>query len=118
MEFEGTVYKVLPQVKGTSQRGEWTKQEVVFEQHDEYNRKLCVSFWGDKALDAAALKPGDRVSVAANVESREYNGRWYTEARAWKLVRMDDTKSIPAEEPMPAFPDDAPLSGADDDIPF
>ena len=31
MEFEGIVYRVLPVVKGTSQRGEWVKQEVVFE---------------------------------------------------------------------------------------
>ena len=49
MEFEGTVYKVLPVVKGTSQRGEWMKQEVVFELPGEFNRKICVGFWGDKA---------------------------------------------------------------------
>ena len=43
MEFEGTVYKVLPVVKGTSQRGEWMKQEVVFELPGEFNRKICVA---------------------------------------------------------------------------
>ena len=77
MEFKGLVYKVLPVVKGQSARGEWVKQEVVFEQPDEFNRKLVVGFWGDKAQDAAALKPGEQVEVAINLESREYNGRWY-----------------------------------------
>ena len=87
MEFEGTVYKVLPVVKGTSQRGEWMKQEVVFELPGEFNRKICVGFWGDKAQEAGTLRPGEVVAVSANVESREYNGRWFTEVRAWRIVR-------------------------------
>ncbi len=87
MEFEGTVVQVLTPAKGVSARGEWTKQEVVFEQAGEFGRKVCVSFWGDKAADAAALVTGDKVRVSANVESREYNGRWYTEVRAWKMDR-------------------------------
>ena len=82
MELEGTVWNVLPPVRGTSARGEWVKQEVVFEQPGEFNRKVCVSFWGDKAQDAATLKPGEAVTISANVESREYNGRWFTEVRA------------------------------------
>ncbi len=122
MEFKGLVYKVLPVVKGQGARGEWTKQEVVFEMPDEFNRKLCVGFWGDKAQDAALLKPGEMVEVSINLESREYNGRWYTEARAWKLTRA-------AAEPAPAAapaPDVAPFPTAEpaysslpeDDMPF
>lgn len=111
MEFEGKVIAVLPPVSGTSARGEWKKQEVVFEQDGEFGRKVCVSFWGDKAQDAAGLREGDRASVAANVESREYNGRWFTEVRAWKISKQapagvsvdnlspigDDFASAPAE---------------------
>ena len=65
MEFEGTVYKVLPVVKGTSQRGEWMKQEVVFELPGEFNRKICVGFWGDKAHDAGTLREGDKIGRAS-----------------------------------------------------
>ena len=85
MEFEGTVWSVLPVVKGTSARGEWVKQEVVFEQPGEFSRKVCVSFWGDRAQEAGALQKGETVSVSANVESREYNGRWFTEVRRLRL---------------------------------
>ncbi|NCB06068.1 MAG: DUF3127 domain-containing protein, partial [Clostridia bacterium] len=46
MEFEGTVFKVLPVVKGTGAKGEWKKQEVVFELTGEFSRKVCVGFWG------------------------------------------------------------------------
>lgn len=87
MEFEALVLQLLPMVKGVSARGEWVKQEVIFEQAGEFGRKVCVSFWGDKALDAADLKPGEKVKVSANVESREHNGRWYTEIRAWKIAK-------------------------------
>ena len=65
MEFKGLVYKVLPVVKGQGARGEWTKQEVVLEMPDEFNRKLCVGFWGDKALDAAGVKPKRTFLLAA-----------------------------------------------------
>ena len=122
MEFKGLVYKVLPVVKGQGTRGEWVKQEVVFEQPDEFNRKLVVGFWGDKAQDAAALKPGEMVEVAVNLESREYNGRWYTEARAWKL-----TRAAAAQPAAPAMPDMPPMPTVEepsystleaDDMPF
>ncbi|MBQ5670535.1 MAG: DUF3127 domain-containing protein [Tidjanibacter sp.] len=122
MEFKGLVYKVLPVVKGQGARGEWTKQEVVFEMPDEFNRKLCVGFWGDKALDAAGLKPGEMVEVSINLESREYNGRWYTEARAWKLTRAA-AEPAPAAAPAPEvapFPTAEPAYSSlpEDDMPF
>lgn len=102
MEFEGVVWRVLPQIKGTSARGEWVKQEVVFELPGEFNRKICVGFWGDKAQEAAMLKPGETIAVSANVESREYNGRWYTEVRAWRINRKS------AAEPQPMATDNLP----------
>ncbi len=120
MEFEGMVYRVLPAVKGTSQRGEWVKQEVVFELPGEFNRKLCVGFWGDKAADAGNLREGDRVSVAINVESREYNGRWFTEARAWKMSKAAPETPAPGfDNPLPPEPFE-PLYESDpsDDLPF
>ena len=122
MEFKGLVYKVLPVVKGQSARGEWVKQEVVFEQPDEFNRKIVVGFWGDKAQDAAALKPGEMVEVAVNIESREYNGRWYTEARAWKLTRGAATQpaapAMPDMPPMPTVEEPSYASLEADDMPF
>ena len=119
MEFDGIVYKVLPVVKGTSQRGAWVKQEVVFELPGEFNRKLCVGFWGDKAQDAGNLKPGEKVSVSINLESREYNGRWYTEARAWRLTRQAAQPAAAPMPDMPPFAEEEPYANDPaDDLPF
>lgn len=96
MDFEVTVSSLLPLVTGQGARGEWKKQDVIFDLPGEFSRKLCVGFWNDRAADAAGLRPGDRVALSVNVESREYNGRWYTEVRAWRMSRMDGTAAAPA----------------------
>lgn len=140
MDFEVTVSAVLPLVTGQSARGEWKKQDVIFDLPGEFSRKLCVGFWNDKAIDAAGLRPGDRVALSVNVESREYNGRWYTEVRAWRMNRLDGSVQAGApagaypqagEQPMggggyqsapqqaSTAPQSAPTSAADvDDLPF
>jgi hypothetical protein len=126
MEFEGVVFRILPAVSGTSARGVWKKQDVVFEIPGEFSRKVCVTFFGDKAEDAASLKEGDRAEVSVNVESREYNGKWYTDVKAWKIAkRSAEPASAPAttttppaydapfnESAIPSEPDDV------DDLPF
>ncbi len=95
MEFEGVVYKKLPEVAGTSAKGAWKKQDVVFEIPSEFSRKICVTFFGERAEDVAGLQEGDAVQVSVNVESREYNGKWYTDVKAWRIVRKAGPNASP-----------------------
>ena len=122
MEINGLVYKILPVQNGTSARGEWQKREIIIEQPDEFNRKVCVTFFGDKAAEAANLREGDKVSISINIESREYNGRWYTNVNAWRINQAPAAAAAPSapaveeapftEPAMPATADDV------DDLPF
>lgn len=57
MEFEGVVYKIPPLTQGTSARGEWRCQDVVFESPSEFSRKICVTFF-NKPSDVAKLMKG------------------------------------------------------------
>lgn len=122
MEFEGTVFKVMPPVSGTSSKGAWRKQDVVFEMSGEFGRKICVTFFGDRSEDASALKEGDAATVSVNVESREYNGKWYTDVKAWKIVRK--TAAAPGNTPdqlsEAPFNEDTIPAGENDlyDLPF
>ena len=84
MEFEGVVYKILPPTSGTSARGEWKRQDVVFELPQEFSRKICVTFF-NKDSEVAQLHEGMACVVSVNVESREFNGRWYTDVKAWRV---------------------------------
>lgn len=100
MEFEGTIYKIMPVTKGTSARGDWQRQDVVFEMQDgPYTRKICVTFF-NRPDDVARLKEGATYNVSVNIESREYNGRWYTDIRAWRI----QPKQAEAPAPMPDMP--------------
>lgn len=107
MEFEGTVYKILPVTKGTSARGEWQRQDVVFDYNDggNFSRKICVTFF-NRPDDVAKLREGATYNISVNVEAREYNGRWYTDVRAWRL--QPKQQEAPAAAPMPDLPPIAP----------
>lgn len=120
MEFEGTVYKILPLTKGTSARGEWQRQDVVFEMQDgSFARKICVTFF-NKPDDVARLHEGATYNVSVNIESREYNGRWYTDVRAWRLQPKQEPASAPAADLPPLGDEPSFASGPSevDDLPF
>ena len=85
LELTGKLIKVLPEVSGQSQKGPWNKQEFVVETIDQFPKKVCLTAWGEKANDLKQYAPGDTLKVTINLESREYNDRWYTEARAWRI---------------------------------
>ncbi len=78
MEITGAVYKVHEMIKGEGARGEWQRQEIVIALPGEFPRYVAIEFWNERAVRAAALKEGDQISVDFRVESREYQGRWYT----------------------------------------
>ncbi|MCF2445897.1 DUF3127 domain-containing protein [Dyadobacter sp. CY345] len=84
MELTGTVIALLPEVSGQGKNGTWRKQEFILEIPSQYPKKVCISLWGDK-IDQAGLKVDDAVTASIDVESREYNSRWYTEVKAWKI---------------------------------
>ncbi len=104
MEFEGTVYEVLPAASGTSARGEWQRQEVVFEVMDgQYSRKVVVTFF-NKEAEVKSLVKGQSYTVSINLESREYNGRWYTNVNGWRVQPKQAAAPAPAPDAMPPMP--------------
>lgn len=89
LELTGKLIKVLPEVSGQSQKGPWNKQDFIVETVDQFPKKVCLTAWGEKASDLKQYAPGDTLKVTLNLESREYNDRWYTEARAWRIESGD-----------------------------
>ena len=72
---------------GTSAKGNWAKQEFVIEyQEGNFPTKACFSVWGaEKVKDLEKFNVGDQIKVAFNISSREFNGKWYTDLRAWRI---------------------------------
>ena len=84
MQLTAKLVQLLPVQTGTGKNGQWKKQDIIVETDGQYPKKVCISIWGDK-IDEAQLKPGKRLKIDFDVESREYNGRWYTDVKAWKV---------------------------------
>ena len=87
MELIGKIIQVLPLQSGTSKAGNaWKKQEYILETlGTQYPRKVCFNLFGDN-VDKFPMQVGQDVTVSIDIESREFNGRWYTDVRAWNVV--------------------------------
>ena len=83
MEIIGKVVKLGNLMNGTSARGPWQKQELIIETDEQYPKTVCLNCWSDLASEAANLAPGQMVKAQINIESREFNGKWYTDVRVW-----------------------------------
>ena len=123
LELEGRLARKFNVQTGTSARGAWSKQEFLFEyQEGSFPSQVCMSVWGDdKVKELDKYQVGDKVKVSFNVNSREYNGRWYTDVRAWRIESAAPAASAPSQDPgpMPPPPMEEPAGTLDeDDLPF
>ncbi|MDO4692163.1 MAG: DUF3127 domain-containing protein [Porphyromonadaceae bacterium] len=104
MEIQGKIIHVLPLQSGVGKASgkEWKKQDYVLETLDgQYPKKICFNLWGDN-IDRIGLQVGEDVTVQIDIESREFNGRWYTEVRAWRVDRGLVSLSAPQQQVAPA----------------
>jgi hypothetical protein len=118
MDISGKIIQLLPAQEGQGKNGTWKKQEFILETSDTYPKKVCIAVWGDK-IDIKGFKMGDAIDVSFDIESREYNGRWYTDVKAWKVSpakQKEGSKAEPASSPAAVNIADAQVS--DEDLPF
>lgn len=138
MEIEGKIILDLPLQSGTSKAGNpWKKKEWVLETFGNYPKKVKVQAFGDR-VDNLRIEPGKDYRLGVDLESREFNGRWYTDVSvfsAQELVQQQQPQfqqpygadpqaaygqpQAPASfggQPAPGF--EAAPAGSDEDLPF
>ena len=127
MQLTAKLAQILPVESGMGKNGEWKKQSIIVDTEGQYPKKICITIWGDK-MNAAQWQPGLPLTIDFDIESREFNGRWYTDVKAWKIEPAGAPQhDFPQQEaPMPpppvhyAMPDapPAPPVPSLDDLPF
>ena len=106
MEISGKIIQVLPEQGGVSKTSgkEWKLQAYVLETQEQYPRKVHFEVFGEDRIKANPCQLDDIVTVSFDIESREFNGRWYTSIRAWKIQQgvVDATapQVVPAAQPV------------------
>lgn len=138
MEIEGKIILDLGITTGTSKSGNpWKKRELVLETFGTYPRKVKFTIFGDRT-DTIRVEPGQSYKLSVDVESREFNQRWYTDVTCYGAqeitsfnpqpgsefippqgAQQPPTASFPGAVP-PAAPTPDPFSAGNetDDLPF
>jgi hypothetical protein len=102
MEIKGKVKSVLPAESGAGKNGkEWKRQDFIIEFMDgEYSKIIALTARAENTLKIVNdLRSGMDVKIQFNIESREYNGKYYTNATAWKIEA--DANSVPQATDLP-----------------
>lgn len=117
MELSGKIVKVLQLQSGQGKNGVWKKQEYVLEYGDAYPKLVCFNLWGEK-IDQYPISEGDAVTISFDVESREFNGKYYTDVKAWKIEKSGATPATGNKSEFGVPAPDFLNSEEKDDLPF
>ena len=108
MYVVGKIIQVLPVQEGVGRNGNpWKVQPYVLETLDQYPRKVHFEVFGEDRIKQNPCEIDQLVTVSFDIESREFNGRWYTSIRAWRIQQGDTTQvaaPAPAAAPVAAAP--------------
>jgi hypothetical protein len=86
MEIQGTLKQILPLESGETKSGKaWQKQTIVVETQETYPTLIAIEV-SEKAISRLQdYQIGHTITCSINIESREYNGRWFTSIKCWKI---------------------------------
>jgi hypothetical protein len=89
MEIQGTLIKILPIESGQKNGGgEWSSQTVIIEQEGQYPKPVAINLFGDKINLLNGIQLNDKLKISINVESREYNEKYFTKINAWQISKI------------------------------
>jgi len=117
MQLTATLNQLLPLQTGESKNCTWRKQDIIVETDGQYPKRICLSVWGDK-INESQLQIGDLLTISYEIESREYNSKWYTDVKAWK-IETATVASSPVVNNDGGIPENFQLpEEEDEDLPF
>ncbi len=98
--LEGTLHEVMPK----QELPKITKQTIIIKLDGKYPKDVAIDILGDK-IDTFEFKEGDKIKCFVNIQSREYNEKWYTNITLWKAEKsegiFDDNTNVESKEEMP-----------------
>lgn len=103
MEVTGKITKFLDQVTGQKKdgSGEWVKQSFILETSEQYNNLYCFEVFGKEKVDNLNKfnKVGDTVTVEFNVQTNEWQDKYFTSLQAWLIKKPEQlTPKHPASD--------------------
>jgi len=98
MQLTAKLILLLPKQTGSGKNGEWKKQDIIVETVNPFPKKICVTVWGDK-VNENQLLIGNKLKIDYVIESREYNGKWFTNVTALNINALGSEDQDTYPEP-------------------
>ena len=77
---------------GVSQNGKpWSKIIAMFETIERFPKQVAVNFNGDHIGEVQQLRKGELIEVNLDAQSREFEGKYYTDLWGWGVKKKYDT---------------------------
>jgi hypothetical protein len=91
LDITGKLIQKLDVQSGEGSYGSWKRQDAIIETIEQYPKKICISFRGDRITDLEKINLGDMLTISVNIESREWNAKWFTSVIAWRVQPADSS---------------------------
>lgn len=90
MVIEGKITRILPLVEGVGKQTgtPWKSQSYVLETLDPYPKQVCFEVFGER-IGRFDIQQNEVLTIDVDIESREWNGRWYTSIKAYDCRRIN-----------------------------
>ncbi len=93
LKLQGEIITISDIQEGVSQKGNsWKKLGFLLRTNGEYPVEVYFTVFGDEKVDNFMKynKVGQMVDVSFNANSREYQGKYYTDLSAWKVFVLKE----------------------------
>ena len=105
MKIVGKLIQVIQGTECNGKNGKSFKGGFVIETQEQFPKKIYFDLWGqDKCKAAALVSLNTLVEVSFDLASREYKGKWYTDARCYDFNYDDQRQFLPQQPQMPTAP--------------
>lgn len=131
MEIQVTIEKVLDVQSFVSKKDgkEYKRFSFLGVTDGQYPHKICFTCLGEDKWVQYGIVVGGRYQVSFDIQSREWNGKWFTQCDVWKAVRVDGVQQAPVQQVTPQVQPQVTqvvpqqeqttaTSGGTDDLPF
>ncbi|SMO46341.1 DUF3127 domain-containing protein [Gracilimonas mengyeensis] len=116
LQLTGKVVNILEEKSGQGKNGPWRKRDFILKTKGQYPKQVCITQWGDN-IDQQQVQEGDEITASIDIQSREYNGNWYTDVKAWKVEKAQGDVAPPPSAPGLTMDGNQEMD-LDDDMPF
>lgn len=120
LEIQGRLAQKLQQESGVSKAGkQWSKQGFVVQLEGKYPRDLQIDVFNNTEMTTFIndTSIGTVLKCNINIDSKEFNGKWYHNVTLWKAEVVRGEENVPepiAQNP----PNQIDGTGDDSDMPF